>query len=237
VLGIKLRYPPSLGKTDSPQEYHAKALGIEVDDLTNIEFLRQHPAEFTKWKRRIESRNIDSDMGGKPLFPTRTSVNPERRETRLAEQIADAPEKEYDVRNRSVRITRSEIDPATWLRSQYTNDDQQLICQICREEMPFRKRNGEYYFEAIEAFSRDFLGQEHEGQFLALCPLCAAMYTELVKRNESAMEIFMEALMNAEEPEIPIHLGALETSIRFVDTHFSDIKTIIRTPKATFTQE
>lgn len=235
VLGIKLRYPPSLGKTESPQEYHAKALGIEVDDLTNIEFLRQHPAEFTKWKRRIESRNIDSDMGRKPLFPTRTSVNPERRETRLAEQIAGAPEKEYDVRNRSVRITRSEIDPATWLRSQYTNDDQQLICQICREEMPFRKRNGEYYFEAIEAFSRDFLGQEHEGQFLALCPLCAAMYTELVKRDESAMRTFINSLMNAEEPEIPIHLGALETSIRFVDTHFSDIKTIIRTPKATFT--
>jgi len=46
----------------------------------------------------------------------------------------DAQEKEYEQRNRSVRITKGAIDPILWLRNQYTNDAGQMICQICKEE-------------------------------------------------------------------------------------------------------
>jgi hypothetical protein len=48
-----------------------------------------------------------------------------------------------------------------------------------------KKRDGEYYSEAVEALSKDYYGKEHEAQFLALCPLCAAMYKELVKHPNS----------------------------------------------------
>jgi hypothetical protein len=47
--------------------------------------------------------------------------------------------------------------------------------------MPFKKRNGEYNFEAVGIFSRNHLPIEHEAQFLALCPLCSARYKEFVK--------------------------------------------------------
>ncbi|MBU1207326.1 MAG: hypothetical protein KKH04_10435 [Proteobacteria bacterium] len=33
----------------------------------------------------------------------------------------------------------------------------------------------------VEALSRDHFTKEHEAQFLALCPLCAAMFKEFVK--------------------------------------------------------
>jgi hypothetical protein len=93
--------------------------------------------------------------------------------------------------------------------------------------MPFRKRNGEHYFEAVEAFSQDHFPVEHEAQFLALCPLCAAMYKELVKKDEAAITDLREALLNMDSLEAPFRLGDLETTIQFVETHFSDIKTIL----------
>ena len=164
----------------------------------------------------------------KPAFPTRAVSNPEHRQKRLSEQLNDAPEKEYESRPGSVRTTRGTVDPVLWLRNQYTNDTDQMICQICKEEMPFRKRDGEYYFEAVEALSRDHFPKEHEAQFLALCPLCAAMYKEFVKEDKDAMEILKGALMNSDEPEVPLRLGDLDTSVRFVESHWHDIRTILQ---------
>ena len=91
-----------------------------------------------------------------------------------------------------------------------------------------KKHEGEYYFEAIEALSRDHFAKEHEAQFLALCSLCAAMYNEFVKHNEGATESLKNALINSEKPEVSLQLGKLSTSVQFVKKHFRDIKTIIK---------
>jgi len=64
--------------------------------------------------------------------------------------------------------------------------------------------------------------------FLALCPLCAAMYNEFVKHDEGAMESLKNALMNSEKSEVALHLGELGISVRFVERHFLDIRTIIK---------
>ena len=192
--------------------------GVPAED---IELLKQYPEEFQEWKVAISAK-IE-----KPVFPARASSSPERRQERLGGQLIDAPEKQYDQRDRSVRTTRGTIDPVLWLRNHYTNEADQMICQICKDEMPFRKCDGEYYFEAVEALSRDHFPVEHEAQFLALCPVCAAMYNEFVKHDEDAMETFKNALMISEEPEVPLRLGELNTSVRFVEIHYLDIKTII----------
>lgn len=77
--------------------------------------------------------------------------------------------------------------------------------------MPFGKHDGEHYFGAVQAFSRDHFPKEHEAQFLALCPLCAAMYKEFVKQDEEAMVDLKNALMNTDDCEVPLHLGELDT--------------------------
>ena len=102
-----------------------------------------------------------------------------------------------------------------------------MICQICEKEMPFKKRDKEYYFEAVEALSRNYFAKEHEAQFLAMCPLCAAMYKEFVKHDENTMKFLKNALINSENLEVPLQLGKLNTSVRFVEIHFQDIRTII----------
>jgi hypothetical protein len=196
----------------------AEEAGIPTED---IDLLRRYPEEFSQWKAQMVAREE------KPVFPTRTVTNPERRQERITEQLADSPRKEYEERERSVRTSRSAIDPSLWLREQYTNENGQIVCQICKKEMPFRKRNGEHFFEAVEAFSQDHFPVEHEAQCFALCPLCAAMYKELVKKDKAAMADLRKALLEMDSLEVPLRLGDLETTIQFVETHRYDIKTIL----------
>jgi hypothetical protein len=201
---------------------HADHLGVSLED---IEFLKNHPDEFARLKVEITSR----EQG--PVFPRRKVINPERRQERLTEQLAESSKKEYEERERSVRTTRGTIEPSLWLREMYINDDGQMVCQICKKEMPFRKRNGEHYFEAVEAFSQDYFPMEHETQFLALCPLCAAMYKEFVKKDDAAMAELRVVLLNMDSLEAPLSLGDLESTVEFVEPHLQDIRTILEDPK------
>ena len=59
--------------------------------------------------------------------------------------------------------------------------------------MPFKKRDGQYYFEAVEALNT--LSQELLPLHLALCPVCAAKYKEFVKRDEAALQLARAALV------------------------------------------
>lgn len=187
------------------------------DALEMAQMLRKDPGIVERLKKDQQ----------KPPFPERVPRNVGHARARLIEDVASRPEKEYETRPRSVRVTRNEIDPDTWLRNQYTNEDGQMICQICKDEMPFRKRDGEHYFEAVEALSRDYFPKEHEEQFLALCPLCASMYKEFVKCDKDVMERLYGGLNESDELELPLSLGQLSTSLRFVATHRQRMKAIL----------
>ena len=203
------------------KEKAAEIFNLSVEQLEELARLNKKDPEAIQ-----EFLQQQQEKRQTPSFPERTSNNPDRREERIKEQIADAPDKEYKQRQRSVRTT--EIDRRTYLKNHYINDDDQMICQICQEKMPFKKRDGEYYFETKEALSRDYFTKEHKAQYLALCPECAARYTEFVKNNEDAMKKVYNALKNPDEPEISLQLGELTKSLRFVETHRQDIRTILQ---------
>ena len=197
---------------------HAKKLGVSLED---VEMIKKNPDQFEQWKAAMNTRKDP------PEFPSRSAPNPERRQELLSEQLSNSPDKEYETRERSVRTTNIAIDPITWLRNQYTNEADQMVCQICKEEMPFRKRDGTHYFEKKEVLSREYLPKENEAQYLALCPVCAAKYEEFIKNDDNAMTELKEAIVSAENYEVPISLGNEKTSIRFVETHYHDLKVII----------
>ena len=171
---------------------------------------------------------LQEETNKQPQFPQSSSPNPERRQKQFTQQFLEAPKKEYEPRTRSVRITEATENTRTWLKENYTNESHQMICQICKKEMPFKKRNGEYYFEAVETLSKEYFLKEHEAQFLALCPLCAAMYKEFVKRDEDVMQNVKDKIVNSGNSEVTLHLGDHDASIRFVETHWEDIKTILK---------
>lgn len=162
----------------------------------------------------------------KPEFPQKDSIDPNRRSQKIEEGMAEAQQKTYEQRPRSTRTTGSIEDVDKYLRSSYENEDELLICQICKDVMPFIKRNGEYYMEKVEVFTKEYLSKEHHSHYLALCPLCSAKYREFVKTDSNQMDNIRDSLMKKDWHEIPIHLDEEdeETTIKFVETHYTDLR-------------
>ncbi len=183
-----------------------KKEGISIDDV----------------KLKFSSQN----SGAGPDFPTAPARNPERRSKRIVEELKNKPKK-AEVPDSTVHIRRREIDRHTDLRELYTNDAGEMTCQICEKEMPFKKRDGEYYFEAVEILTSHYFPIEHETQYLALCPECAARYKYFVKEDITMMEDIKKQLMTLNNPKVFVQLGELEKNIRFVESHLLDLKTVL----------
>ena len=163
-----------------------------------------------------------------PDFPVSSVSNPARRKEKILVDLKEAPDQEYVEKVRNVRTTRSEIDPKTWLSAEYMNDDGQVICQICQEEMPFKYR-GNYYFDAVEML-KGYFTKEYEAQFLALCPECSPKYRTFVKQVPAAMDALKKQLMHSDgagDFKVPLKLGNTDTSLRFVERHWLDVRAIL----------
>ncbi|HOD79232.1 MAG: hypothetical protein BWY08_00012 [Bacteroidetes bacterium ADurb.Bin174] len=239
--------PFELSINDLPEEFErndkvAELLGMKKDLINklaaevgvpaeDIELLKNYPKEFNEFKSSLKSEINESKTNNLPAFPVRPVTNPERRLEHQYEKQSNAPNRQYEKRERNVRTTNDLIEPKTWLRNQYTNDHDQMVCQICKKEMPFKTRDGSYYFEKKEIFSSRFLPKEQEAQYLALCPLCAAKYKEFIISDDDVMMEIKGKIINADGCEIPILFGEEEASIRFVETHFHDLKLILQNIK------
>ena len=152
----------------------------------------------------------------------------ERRKELLIIELSGAEEKSYEDRSRSIKVTGNTIDQRTVLRALYTTDENRMHCQMCSKSMPFKKRNSdEDYFEAVEALRKDHFFKEHEAQYLALCPECAAEYKEYVKKDPKARETFHDALKNSDSPQIHLESHGRTIRIWFEDKHWQDLKTVL----------
>jgi hypothetical protein len=211
----------------------SKQLGMKVDEVA--ELLQKHdiPAETFAIAKQIAGDpelymrfvTLRDARTVKPEFPTRPTPDPKRRAEHVARDAETAPLKEYDERRRSVRTSEPAQEPAPWLLELYKNPSGQMICQICEQEMPFKKRDGEYYFEAVEALNT--LPREQHQNHLALCPLCAAKYKEFVKRDEDALQRCQALIIAADGAAVALQLGGEEATLRFVASHLLDLKTLL----------
>jgi hypothetical protein len=205
------------------RQQFAQALGIKNPELIEwIKEIQDDEELIAKIKSQVEAKRHSV------AFPVRPVQDAERRATRFQERVATAPAKNYEQKMRSTRVSKPEIEPAVWLRNQYTNDQGEMVCQICHGEMPFRKRDGDHYFEAVEILSADELAQEQAVQYLALCPLCAAKYKEFIKREPEAVEGLREKLVSTTDPEVRVQFHKEEAIIRFVETHWHDLQVILK---------
>lgn len=164
----------------------------------------------------------------KPPFPV--IANPAEWAIRFAEELANLPPEEYKRRTEVVRVTAATAYTRAWLNVNYTNDEEQMVCQMCESEMPFKKREGEYYFVPIVALTDAYftLTEHEEAQFLALCPECAAKYREFVWCDEKAMTNLADQLIGSDSLKISLQLGKLDASLRFVEWHWQAIKKILK---------
>ena len=247
--------PCELTLDDLPQSFErdanlAEQLGMKKDEEVElaekvgipvewIEVLKEAPPEVLNRPEILEKRfkqlvrgedsvkeDATNPRSSNPEFPESPVKNPIVGLPRLTKNWRICLRENMSNRVRSVRVNAAREAARVWLKSKYTNDDEQMICQ---KEMPFKKRDGEYYFEAVEALNRDHFPIEHERQFLALCPECAARYQEFIKNDKEAMQEMINLLMVSENLQIPLQLGELNVNLRFVETHWRDIKQILET--------
>ena len=165
-------------------------------------------------------------LANQPPFPERSVPNKERRTGRVSERVKKADPKTYDKRKRSVRISKPEIPADVWLREMYTNREGTTVCQMCCKAMPFKlPRTGKYYFEAV--LIADKFPVEDHCLYLALCPLCAAKYKVLVKRDEDYLKEFIWAIEMAEGEVVSVRMDGSSCAVRFVESHLLDVRTAL----------
>jgi hypothetical protein len=166
--------------------------------------------------------------------PEESVKDPERRRRGVREGGDSAPPKESVVRERSIQPDAPEIMAVAkaYLRAKYKNDEGQLVCQCCHEEMPFKLRTGEHYFEAIQCVRNQ--DSHYYQNRLALCPTCAAMYQYARDTEDTEVRrrlVEHAAVDQAPSVEIPIRLANREHSLYFVGTHWFDLKTVLNAPE------
>ncbi len=214
---------------------HLRMIGSELSDLAQkagfdvgeLDLLRELKSSMPEEFKRI--KELLTEKKAKPAFPERMSSDPKRRAHRARVRADEAPKRKYEVRPRSVKTSNSAGSKDVYLRESYTRE-RKLFCQICEDVMPFRGRDNEYYLESVQVL--DDIDIEHEAKHLALCPLCAAKFTELVKKDEKQHRRLRHDLVqldiaNSKDFRINIRLGNESGSIRFVETHLIDIKELL----------
>jgi Zn finger protein HypA/HybF involved in hydrogenase expression len=163
--------------------------------------------------------------------PPEGSVHdPDRRRKNILAKTADAPDKESVRREQFVQVGITEVtaQAKAYLRAKYKNSDGLLVCQCCHEKMPFKLRSGEHYFEAVQCIEDK--ETRHFQNRLALCPTCAAMYQHVRDTEDAEIRrliIKLDAEDQAPAVEIPVRLAGREYTLRFVGTHWFDLKTIL----------
>ena len=200
--------------------------GLDRDDINLLRNAKESGL-LENIKSQVEKSSVLTE------FPERPSTDPQRRAQRAQERAGESPKKKYEGRNRNVRVSAPTGDPVTYLEQNYTNNKDQLVCQICENEMPFRRRDGRYYFEAVQLF--DDLSREYEAAYVALCPLCAAKFKELVKKDEKQRKSLSTKISSivefGKEPgelRVSLQFGEETGTIRFVEKHFLDIQGFIK---------
>lgn len=156
-------------------------------------------------------------------IPDRPLANPERRAQTVREQAMRAPDKQSEIRERSVSIGREDVKEQadTYLRERYRNADGEVTCQICKGPLPFKLDDGREYFEVVEFLPE--LAKRHPQNYLALCPNHSAMYRLVNGCRETMREAFRTLTGN----ELAVVLAEQDLTIYFSKTHIIDLTAVL----------
>ncbi len=213
-------------KAEADRQKQAVAKNLGFDSVEEIESFRQlkatgfsvsdYLAQFARTRAAVQ--------------PEEATRDPVRRRRNVLENAEDAPSNESVQRERSVQVGVSEVtaQAKAYLRAKYTNSDKQLVCQCCHQEMPFRLPSGDHYFEAVQCIQDTEV--LHFQNRLALCPTCAAMYLYARETDdETVLSSIVDHPADDQAPsiEIAVRLAGQDKTLRFVGTHWFDLKTVL----------
>lgn len=211
-------------KKQAALEY-LEAQGINTDELDEIVKLKNELGVGLEDFRKYFTKQKRKEFPKAPVV----TANPETLKQKIIQNSEDQLEKESVKIERSVQkdLPEAKAIAKAYLRGKYRNSDHELICQCCKDEMPF-KINEYHYFEAVQFIKINKFCKEN---YLALCPTCAAKYKYA---REAADNDIRRSLIENDSPDdspsvvIPARLAGEDTSIEFVGKHWFELKTILR---------
>jgi hypothetical protein len=208
----------------STEERHkesvAKAAGFaDADELDRAKRFAALPKEE---QERFFAERVNA---AKAAVPDRDPANPQRRAHNVAKQAEDAPDKQSEIRPRSVSIGREEVkmEAEQYLRQHYRNVDGDMTCQICRGPLPFKLDDGSEFFETVEFLPE--LRKRYFQNYLALCPNHSAMY----RHANGSREIIRDMVEDLVGNDVDVILAQRDMSIYLSAVHVLDLKAILVT--------
>ena len=172
----------------------------------------------------VEELLTELENRNKPAIPDRAPANPKRRADNVREQAINDPDKETELRLRSVPTAKKDDVKAqaeTYLRERYRNREGEMTCQICKGPLPFKLDNGQEYFEVVPLFPD--LRKYHLQNYLALCPNHSAMF-QLVNGSRDTLRHAFQALQGN---ELTVVLADRELTVFFNKLHIIDLKAVL----------
>jgi hypothetical protein len=223
-LVYKLDFGAEATKRRQKREGVSEFLREEGLDEDGIDLLREAKELGVT---NADIRHLLREREATARFPEGASDNPERRTAVAALDAASAPEHTTAVRERSIveGQVQASAESKAYLREQYTSVAGEVHCQACRKVVPFRTKDGLWYFEAVRFITAR--KQVHTANAIALCPLCAALYKYARQtKNESLVERLASRNvdMGQGSVEIPVSLNNERVKITFTGRHAIDIK-------------
>ncbi len=211
------------------EEYRARDRMARDMGLASVDELTKY-LDAIKESGLTPEQNLVAGAQRKQISQPEESVkDPQKRRRGVKEDGDSAPPKESVIRERSIQPGVPEVTATAkaYLRVKYMNSEGQLVCQCCHEEMPFKLRSGDHYFEAVQCV-RDQDAHYHQNR-LALCPNCAAMYQNARETDDAEIRrriVAHGADDQAPAVDIPVRLAGRDQTLRFVGTHWFDLKTV-----------
>lgn len=156
-------------------------------------------------------------------------LNIDRINEKSEEAFNNANDMEYENRNRSVRITDPEKALAEpFLRQVCVNTDGELLCQICNNRLPFKKPNGQDYFEKVQLFPKSLIKKELKENYIACCPLCSAKMKVFYSHNPEAQNTLFKQIAYSQESIVsfPVQLDK-DSDITFAKRHIVALRKMI----------
>lgn len=165
----------------------------------------------------------EREAAAKSAVPDRDPANPQKRARNVAEQAENAPDKESEIRSRSVSVGREDVkaEAEQYLRQHYRNADGEMTCQICKGPLPFKLDDGSEFFETVEFLPG--LMKRHHQNYLALCPNHSAMY----RHANGSKEIICDMVEDLTGNELEVILAQKDMTIYLSAVHVIDIKAVL----------
>jgi hypothetical protein len=207
-------------KSEEERKKQAVAIEFGFADKESLERARQFASLPETEQQRILAEFKSRQQAE---LPAHEPHNPERRAAQVGKQAAAAPERITEQRSRAVSVGRDEIkqEAEQYLRNQYTNQDGEMICQVCKSSLPFKLEDGSYYCEKVEFLSD--LKRLHYQNHLSLCPNHGAMF----RVANGSRDALRERLAAMDGRELDVVLAQSDASIYFTKVHIADLKAVI----------